>query len=184
VSRSASKPTAARQSRQQYTPGQYAPVNGVYCVHHGANHRQDHDVVILRDEEFPACRSCRGDVRYTLTKEARYVTDDFDLAAPTGFILMPKKPAARAQLAVRLEKLKARGEYLRNRANNKRQAALLLRFVADGIISKLQGARLRVAKFGETNVKSAFASAAASSAAPSSAILEVTFYKAEPGQLV
>jgi hypothetical protein len=43
-------------------------------------------------------------------------------------------------LSLGFGKLKGRGAYLRNRANNKRQAALLLRFVADGIISKIHGA--------------------------------------------
>jgi urease accessory protein UreF len=43
-------------------------------------------------------------------------------------------------LLLGFEKLKARGAYLRNRANNKRQAALLLRFVSNGIISKIHAA--------------------------------------------
>jgi hypothetical protein len=41
--------------------------------------------VICRDE-FPGCRDCMGDVRYTLVQQVTYITHDFDLTAPAEFI--------------------------------------------------------------------------------------------------
>ncbi len=89
-------PDTPPKSRKGYIPGQNAPASGVYGVHHGGRHRSDHETLVIRGDEFPACRSCKSDVRYTLTKEVGYVTDDFDFAAPTELILARKKPAAGA----------------------------------------------------------------------------------------
>lgn len=83
----------------RYSPGQSARASGAYCVHHGTGYREDHDLLAIRGEGFAACRSCKGDVQFTLTKQAIYITDDFDFAAPIELILVPKKPAARAHLA-------------------------------------------------------------------------------------
>ena len=77
-------------------PGQRAPVSGLYRVHHLRPHRGDHNVVILRAEELPACRLCRAHVQYVIEREALYITDDFDFVAPVAVILPPKKPAVRA----------------------------------------------------------------------------------------
>lgn len=78
---------AATKSRPHYTPGQNAPVTGLYRVHHGATHREDHDVVIIRGEEFPACRLCKGQVTYTIKQQASHITHDIDFTAPTALIL-------------------------------------------------------------------------------------------------
>lgn len=77
---------AVRQSTEQYLPGQSAPVSGLYRVRHGRSHRQGHDVVVISGDEFPGCRECRGDVRFTLVQQAAYITHDFDLTAPAELI--------------------------------------------------------------------------------------------------
>ena len=83
--------TTARESREEYSPGQTAHISGLYRVHHGKNHRQDHDVLVIWRDEFPACRECRGDVRYTLVQQVTYITHDFDLTAPLEFLIPRRK---------------------------------------------------------------------------------------------
>jgi hypothetical protein len=75
-----------RHLREQYTPGQIAPVSGVYTIVHHRGHRDDHDVVVISGDEFPACRECKGNVRYTIRQQVAYITHDFDLTAPAELL--------------------------------------------------------------------------------------------------
>ena len=70
-----------------YKPGQYAPVTGSYLVHHAIGHRADHEATIIRTEEFPGCRVCRGDVQYTVLREVSHITHDPDFAGPTELVI-------------------------------------------------------------------------------------------------
>jgi hypothetical protein len=95
----ATRPAFRNQPR--YSPGQSAPASGVYRVHHGTGHREDHDLIVIRGEEFAACRSCKGVVQFTLKKQASYITDDFDFAGPMELPESPdyfKNRLAQAQL--------------------------------------------------------------------------------------
>jgi hypothetical protein len=78
--------TTIRHFREQYIPGQTAQKSGLYRVHHGRNHRDDHDVVAICRDEFPGCRGCGGDVRYVLLQEVAYITHNFDLTGPAELI--------------------------------------------------------------------------------------------------
>ena len=80
-----------RESRA-YKPGQMVPVSGIYSVVH-REHRADHEVLAIRGEEFPACRLCKLDVRFSVAQVIPHVTHDFDLAGP-GF--RPREGRAKA----------------------------------------------------------------------------------------
>ena len=69
------------REQQGYRPGQCADVSGVYRVVHRV-HRADHDVIVLRGEEFPPCRTCHELVRFYRSQVVLYATDDMDLAGP------------------------------------------------------------------------------------------------------
>ncbi len=77
---------ATRLSRDVYAPGDNAPRSGIYRVRHDG-HRADHAVVILESEVFPACRTCKGRVRFHLISDAPHIAQEWDFAAPLDLTL-------------------------------------------------------------------------------------------------
>lgn len=76
-------------------PGQKAVASGIYPVLH-LDHRRQHDVIIIRGEEFPGCYGCGDEVRFYLVREIGHITNDFDLAGPRPQLL--RTPLRRPRL--------------------------------------------------------------------------------------
>ena len=69
---------SASPSTPSYSPGEIAPISGVYLVRH-YQHRLPHEVTILKDEPFPRCRHCDTHVTFELLRDAMSLDDDVDL---------------------------------------------------------------------------------------------------------
>jgi len=78
------------RARGVHRPGDPASESGIYKVVH-ASHREPHTVTAIEGEIFPACRHCKGNVRFVLIADAPHVTHDWDLAGP---LLFPRTKSA------------------------------------------------------------------------------------------
>ena len=76
--------TSPRGKRQAFRPGQLTPISGVYTAVH-AFHRAAHEILAIRGEEFPSCRTCLDKVRFYVVQVAPHMTHDLDLAGPLRF---------------------------------------------------------------------------------------------------
>jgi hypothetical protein len=64
-----------------FAPGDAVQQPGVYAVLHGKQHREPHDVLVLRTlGAFPACRDCGDEVRYRLVLAAPHILTDEDFS--------------------------------------------------------------------------------------------------------
>ncbi len=59
-------------------PGDPVHESGIYEVVQGDDHRQAHEVVMLRGTEFPLCDTCGDQVRFRLIRTAPYIFQDED----------------------------------------------------------------------------------------------------------
>lgn len=62
----------------KFRPGDPVRESGIYEVIHGGEHRQAHEVVMLKGTAFPICDSCSEDVRFRLIRTAPYIFQDGD----------------------------------------------------------------------------------------------------------
>jgi len=62
----------------QFRPGDPVRESGIYEVIHGRDHRQAHDVVMLKGTVFPLCDTCDDEVRFRLIRTAPYIFQDGD----------------------------------------------------------------------------------------------------------
>lgn len=61
--------------KEEYRPGEAAPVGGIYEVIHAA-HRPPHEVILTAGEVLPVCRSCGDAVRFRLARRAEHANRD------------------------------------------------------------------------------------------------------------
>jgi hypothetical protein len=66
-------------AEQDYRPGDTVPRSGIYLAVH-ADHRGDHEAVVLQGAQFPACKHCRDGVRFRLLRSATPIEDDRDFS--------------------------------------------------------------------------------------------------------
>ena len=62
----------------KFRPGDPVRESGIYEVIHGRDHRQAHEVVMLKGTAFPLCDSCDDEVRFRLIRTAPYIFQDGD----------------------------------------------------------------------------------------------------------
>jgi hypothetical protein len=62
----------------KFRPGDPVRESGIYEVIHGRDHRQSHEVVMLKGTAFPMCDSCDDEVRFRLIRTAPYIFQDGD----------------------------------------------------------------------------------------------------------
>ena len=55
--------------------GQVVRESGIYEVLHDREHRPSHDVLMYRDQVFPACDQCGKKVRFKVVRTAPYIFD-------------------------------------------------------------------------------------------------------------
>ncbi|MGH9568055.1 MAG: hypothetical protein ACRD4F_00350, partial [Candidatus Angelobacter sp.] len=63
---------------KMFSPGQPVPETGIYEVIHDRAHRETHEVVMHRGDQFPACDQCDQRVRFKVLRTAPYIFDDED----------------------------------------------------------------------------------------------------------
>lgn len=78
-----------RKSQKKFRPGELAPITGIYLVNHGLRHREPHEVVIIRGEILPACRSCKLNMQFEIMKTISHVTHDWDFSGPNNLTILP-----------------------------------------------------------------------------------------------
>ena len=70
--------------------GETVPVSGMYrAIHLG--HRGPHNVIAVKGELFPVCRTCGASVQLELLHTAQHVTHDWDFAGPNLTLVKRKK---------------------------------------------------------------------------------------------
>lgn len=57
---------------QTYRPGEEVPKSGIYKVSHRGHH-YDHEVTCVSGEQFPPCRECKEQVRFSLLVAAHAI---------------------------------------------------------------------------------------------------------------
>jgi PilZ domain len=79
-----------RKSQKKFRPGELAPITGVYLVNHALRHREPHEVVIIRGENLPACRTCKLNTEFEIVKPTSHVTHDWDFSGPNNLSIQPR----------------------------------------------------------------------------------------------
>jgi hypothetical protein len=56
-------------------------------VNHGIRHRDRHEVVIIRGEELPSCRTCKLNVWFEIVRPISHITHDWDFSGPANLVV-------------------------------------------------------------------------------------------------
>lgn len=80
----------ASTSKKRFRPGELAPITGIYMVTHGARHRERHEVVVIRGEQLPTCRTCKLNLSYQIVRPISHITHDWDFSGPHNLVISPR----------------------------------------------------------------------------------------------
>jgi PilZ domain len=78
---------------KSFRPGDLAPITGIYRVTHGLRHRDAHEVVIIRGEQLPPCRTCKVETIFQIVRTLSHVTHDWDFSGPDNLVIRPRHDA-------------------------------------------------------------------------------------------
>jgi len=81
----------ASTSKKKFRPGELAPITGIYLVSHGTRHRERHEVVIIRGEQLPTCRTCKLNLSYEIVRPISHITHDWDFSGPHTLTVRPRQ---------------------------------------------------------------------------------------------
>ena len=80
----------ASTAKKKFRPGDLAPITGIYLVTHERRHRAAHEVVIIRGEHLPACRTCAIRITYEIVRPISHITHDWDFSGPHNLAVRPE----------------------------------------------------------------------------------------------
>ena len=83
----------ASTQKKRFRPGDLAPITGIYVVIHDLRHREPHEVVIIRGEQLPPCRTCKAEMCYEIVRAVSHVTHDWDFSGPNNLVIRPQHEA-------------------------------------------------------------------------------------------
>jgi len=69
---------------KEFKPGEVVPESGLYFVRH-KEHRREHEVTLIAQEQFPSCSVCQEDVRFWLSRAAKTITEDKNFGSSKSF---------------------------------------------------------------------------------------------------
>ena len=72
------RPGGSRPHGRRDRAGEVVRQSGIYEVIHDRDHREAHEVVMIRGEHFPDCETCKEKVRFRLIRTAPYIFQDED----------------------------------------------------------------------------------------------------------
>jgi len=81
----------ASTPKKKFRPGELAPITGIYVVTHGSRHRGRHEVVIIRGEQLPTCRTCKLNLTFEIVRPISHITHDWDFSGPHNLTVRPRQ---------------------------------------------------------------------------------------------
>jgi hypothetical protein len=60
---------------KEFKPGEVVPESGLYLVRH-KEHRGEHEVTLIANEQFPPCSVCQESVRFRISRAAKAIAED------------------------------------------------------------------------------------------------------------
>jgi hypothetical protein len=65
---------------KEFKSGEVVPESGLYIVRH-KEHRGEHEVTLIAQEQFPPCSVCQEAVRFRLSRAAKTIAEDKNFEA-------------------------------------------------------------------------------------------------------
>ena len=72
-----SAPSSMRREHPTFRTNEVVPQSGIYRVRH-KKHRLPHEVTLLRDQQFPKCAKCQGEVIFELLRAVTFTEESVE----------------------------------------------------------------------------------------------------------